>query len=339
MADIEQELVNDQLGYYNSVDIPCDCDLLWSLAHEFSYLRLSDKTGDNEYQLISYYVARARRIAATYARFYLETEDGGDPTKQGRHYWMALGAFASKTVACLLDDLRVQAAYFVGKLTPFDQEDIANGLGKGNLWLFIDIASSHWLYNHYPDNFSDNMSCHSQRDSSELETGLRTMTENLPWAKEAEATLNNFKPSSDIIEGFRLTKQIEETNDKKIKAKLQLDHLMKIADHEQGAVLQPLIYDDPDFSFWTEMERAWWLSWAAPTYRLVFTHACDTDDPTLKSVAPDDLVVENFKSRMKWIGKAAEKFHGLMGEQPEHMVKELTTIASWVNEPDAKWAY
>lgn len=47
---------------------------------------------NNEYEFIGLYAARARRIAATYARFYLETEGGGDTDKLGCYCWMALGA-------------------------------------------------------------------------------------------------------------------------------------------------------------------------------------------------------------------------------------------------------
>ncbi|MCF6254857.1 MAG: hypothetical protein L3K25_00885, partial [Gammaproteobacteria bacterium] len=66
-------------------EITVGCGLLWSQAQQFAYLRLSDKTGDNEHKFIGLYAARARRIAATYARFYLETEDGGDTDKTGRY--------------------------------------------------------------------------------------------------------------------------------------------------------------------------------------------------------------------------------------------------------------
>ena len=106
---------NDTPGKVEKV--VCDCDLLWSMAHQFTYLRLSDKIAENEYSLINLFSARAKRIAATYARFYLETEDGGDPDKVGRYYWMALGAFASKTVACLLDAWQLESMYLVGAKT------------------------------------------------------------------------------------------------------------------------------------------------------------------------------------------------------------------------------
>jgi len=111
--------------------ITVGCGLLWSQAQQFAYLRLSDKTGDNEYEFIGLYAARARRIAATYARYYLETEDGGDTDKLGRYYWAALAAFASKTVSCILDSWQVQPSYATGtvSLGTTNMKAIANGLG------------------------------------------------------------------------------------------------------------------------------------------------------------------------------------------------------------------
>ena len=324
------------------VTLRCGCDFIWSQAHEFAYLRLADKTGDNQYQFVNLFAARARRIAATYARFYLETEAGGDPAKRGRHYWMALGAFASKTVACLLDSFQVQGSYFVGKVMSVDLEDIAVGLGKGNLWLFMDIAASHWLYNHYPDHFAagEGMACHEKRDSGELETGVRMALDQLPWSSEAQEKLNGFKPSKHIIEGFRLTKEIEQSlDDEQSLPNLQLQNLLAIAKHEQGEVLQPLLYDDPDFHYWTQFERHPLVRWAAPKYQIVFAHTCETDNDTLKSEAPDDMVVEDYQSRMRWIEQAAGHFHWLMLNQNTHMMQELQTIAGWVDSPDAKMVY
>ncbi|WP_111640711.1 DUF2515 family protein [Marinimicrobium alkaliphilum] len=85
---------------------------------------------------------RARRIAATYARFYLETEDGGDPSKLGRCYWMALGTFASKTVACLLDTWQLNASY--------------------------------------AEHFFDGMACIHERDANDLEDTVRETFNDLP---------------------------------------------------------------------------------------------------------------------------------------------------------------
>ena len=165
--------VNDKPDKTHTIE--ANCDLLWSQAQQFAYLRLSDKTGDNQYKFIGLYAARARRIAATYARFYLETEKGGDADKIGRYYWMALGAFASKTVACILDSPQVQSAYAVGtaSLGITDMKAVANGLGQGNLWLFSDIAPTHWFYSNYPEHFFSGMACLSKRDAISWKSGSK----------------------------------------------------------------------------------------------------------------------------------------------------------------------
>jgi len=331
--------VNDTAN--QEYEITANCDPLWSLAQEFSYIRLSDQNKNDEHELIGLYAARARRIAATYARFYLETEEGGDPNKIGRYYWMALGAFASKTVACLLDTFQLQGSYFVGWLSfdSLDSRAIANGLAKGNLWLFGDIAPVHWFYNHYPENFFSGMACLNQRHVNKLEAPVKEAVDALPWSAESLALVDHFQPSPDLIKGFQLVVQIENMALSKARSKLQIDHLMAIADHEQGAILQPLIYEDPVFSKWTARERHWLVRWAAPRYELVFTHQCSERDTELKSVAPDDMIIEDFESRMKWIEKAAHKFHKLMDTKTEHMLAELNTIASWANSPDARFVY
>ena len=89
------------------------------------------------------------------------------------------------------------------------------------------------------------------------------------------------------------------------------------------------MYDDPKFAGWVKAQRHWALRWASPNLELIFSHACNTDRAELKSVAPEDSKLEEYKSRMKWINKAAEKFHGLMLKQPVYMEGELQKIASW----------
>ena len=99
-------------------------------------------------------------------------------------------------------------------------------------------------------------------------------------------------------------------------------------------ILQPLIYDNPEFASWIQLQRNPWVKWASPNLELVFTHACSTDKAHLKSVAPEGTKLEELKSRMKWITAAAKKFHGLMQRSPALMENELRTIAGWVNMPD-----
>ncbi|WP_229205751.1 DUF2515 family protein [Duganella sp. Leaf126] len=127
-------------------------------------------------------------------------------------------------------------------------------------------------------------------------------------------------------------KKIETEKRLNIKASFQLQHLLAIADHEQGFILQPLIYDDPSFSAWVERLRAWYANWASPELHLVFNHSCDTDAAQLKSVAPKKTVLENFASRMNWIRAAAENFHDLMQNRINYMETELTIISSWVQK-------
>lgn len=115
-----------------------------------------------------------------------------------------------------------------------------------------------------------------------------------------------------------------------------MEHLLAIADHEQGVILQPLIYDDPDFAFWVKLDRAPVVNLISPAKELVFSSACTTDDAKLKSVAPEETKLEEFESRMKWIGKAAQKFHSLMQLNKTYMENELRTMAGWVDMPDKK---
>ena len=321
-------------------DVVVDCNRLWSYAQQFPYLRLSDSTRDDK-RFIRLYAARARRIAATYARFYLEIEEGGDPSKLGRYYWMALGAFAVKTVACLLDSWQVQASYATGiSERVWDTKQIANGLAKGNLWLFCDIAPTHWFYNHYPEQFFNNMICANERHAQQCVEPVKGILNSLPWAGESLPTIDHFALSDDIKAGFELVEDIESGLRGTVKRKAQYDHLMHIADHEQMAVLQKLIYDDENFSRWTARQRNWaLLNLISPAYEIVFSDQCSGDDEALINRAPDDMVVENFDSRMEWITDVAKEFHQHMNDKREYMHDTIRQIATWVNSPDARFVY
>jgi len=312
------------------VEVQCDCNTMWSLAQQFSYLRLSTATGDFKSELVGDYVVRARRIAATYARFYLEAEEGGDASKKGRFYWMALGAFASKTVACLFEKFQVKAqAFFLSKKTK-------DGLGKGNFWLFQDISAWHWYYSNYNGSFD---MCLSSRDASTYVPAVKQQMNKLPWKDDALSKIKNMKVSPEIKKGFAKVKEFEEESDVLVRPGLQMAHLLAIADHEQGVILQPLIYDDPDFADWVRVDRKMsqnYLDWILPAKELVFSHACTTDNAELKSSAPEDTKLEDFDSRMKWIGQAANLFHKLMQQNTAYMEAELRIMAGWVDMPDKK---
>jgi hypothetical protein len=307
------------------VDVQCDCNALWSMAQQFSYLRLSDKTAPFRATLLTDYGVRARRIAATYARYYLEQEDGSDPAKKGRFYWMALGAFASKTVACTLEawQVKLQAAT-ISKTTK-------EGLGKGNFWLFCDISGWHWYYCKFPASFD---TCIGSRNAQNFVPAVKSQVAKLPWSQEALPKIKQFAVSPYIRSGFAKVKEFEAQDQINLRRQIQFDNLMEIANHEQGVILQPLIYDDPKFAYWIQKQRSVWINWASPGLELVFSNACSSSDGDFKSVAPDDTVLEDFTSRMKWITKAANMFHGLMIKKRSHMERELAAIAGWVDLAD-----
>ncbi|MQR02557.1 DUF2515 family protein [Glaciimonas soli] len=330
------------------VDLQCSCSVMWSMGTLFSYTRLStyDKPHD-EYTLINDYSARARRIAATYARFYLEKEDFSDVNKKGRFYWMALGALASKTVACALESWQMGLA----------PESVVESFGKGNFWLFIDIATTHWFWARDPKGFKQ---CAAERPKiDEFVPKIKDHMRQLPWYQDAMGKLHNLPITPEMFKAFDVIGEFE--NATKIdKPAYQFKHLMLVAQHEQHNILQPLIYDNnpvlkkvltaqrvgrgvshmPDpmqdgaipyddggASATINMVKA-----VVPELELVFTSACTVDDPQLKSVAPLDTVVNDFESRMQWIKQAALKFHGLMQEKTEFMESELSTIATWYQD-------
>jgi hypothetical protein len=307
------------------VDVNCDCNTMWSLAQQFSYLRLSDETAPFKAKLVKDYAVRARRIAATYARFYLELEPKSDVAKKGRFYWMALGAFASKTVACTLEawQLWAQASFLSDKTK--------DGLGKGNFWLFCDISGWHWYYCWYSKSFD---MCLDSRNAANYATAVKAQVAKLPWSAQALPKIKQLAVSAHIKSGFAYVRAFEQQGDATKRPAIQLKHLLAIADHEQGVILQPLIYDDPDFVYWLKAQRLPGISWVSPGLELVFSHACSTDDAALKSVAPEGTKLEELDSRMNWIRNAAEEFHDLMQRRPAYIEAELRTMAGWVAMAD-----
>ncbi|BEV17360.1 hypothetical protein HBDW_41480 [Herbaspirillum sp. DW155] len=303
-------------------ELKCDCTLMWSMIQEMSTKRLCRLHGRNEGSIIPIYSDRARRISASYARFYLETEDYGDPTKKGRFYWMALGAFASKTVACSLDDGRVVIA-----------NPVFQGLAKGNLWLFYDISGWHWYYTRFHKSFDDCVRC---RDASGYIKPVKDQVANYPWKDDALAKIKNMSICDYIISGFNLVKQIEASRPGSRQEELKMAHLLAIANHEQKVILQPLIYQDKCFSFFVGMQRWPVVDMVSPELKLAFTSACDTKDAQKKSLASGSTILEDFESRMNWITEAARRFHFLMQNEKQYMERELHAMAGWVNEDQSQ---
>lgn len=315
----------------------------WSLAQQFAILRLSPNKPPSSWGLpwditppkagkaeTTAYppqkgsradkAERARIIAATYARFYLEIEEYGNPKLKGRYYWMAMGAFASKTVACSLEHWTM-----LGSATLSDT--VEDRLGKGNFWLFQDIAATHWLYSYDPETFLLGL----ETRGGPLHRLMENKLTSLPWAAESLPVLDNFKLSGYAKDGMRLVREIEKTPpSNKRYSKVQLNHLLAIANHEQREVLQKLIYSDEDLIKWLEIQRLPVFNRLAP-YKLVFAATCDTDDKELES-RPDgikDFKLEDEKKRMDWITQAAEQFHRLMNTKQPYMEAQLKIMADW----------
>lgn len=326
MSDVTTVTALTNMKPNSCVPVTCDCPTMWSFVQEQCYLRMTNSTGDFKSAMVKDYETRARRIAGTYARFYLEQEDHGDPKKKGRFYWMALAAFASKTVACTFKDWRVKAQ---GMATSTTKE----GLGKGNFWLFCDIAGWHWYYSRFGSTFE---MCRDSRNTNSLDTDVKKQTKAMPWQAEALPKIKNLAVSKEVKLGFEKVKEFEGEAETGQRRKIQMAHLLVIADHEQGVILQPLIYDDKDFAYWVQVQRSAWVNWAAPGLELVFNSACAIDDEKLKSVAPKGTKLEEFRSRMDWIRKAADQFHELMQKRTAYMEGQISTIAGWYNMPDKK---
>jgi hypothetical protein len=138
------------------------------------------------------YVARARRIAATYARFYLEQEEGCDPALKGRFYWMALGAFASKIVACSFEMYRIRALGIIS-------DTVYEGLGQGNFWLFMDISAWQWYHTKYNSTFEK---CLASRNATTYTSDVKEQVQKLPWSADSLSKINNMQPTAPLEQDF-----------------------------------------------------------------------------------------------------------------------------------------
>ncbi len=262
------------------VDAHCSCDIIWSLAQQFSMRQLvthapvhdqvpdyrdadshvseqlSEKKGPPAF--VSDPAVRARRIAAAYARVFLEDFHLGDTSKIGRFYWLGLGAFASKQVAATLDTWQVKYVLRYSGLRA--------GLGRGNLWLFNDVLAWFYGYAAGADTFE---TCANSRDSRHfvdqvatnfaLQTGHADSIDKVPYEVDGEtgakkAKLGYLRCTPIVKDGFALVKSLGEGNGKNRPDKA-FKHLILIAQHEQGEVLQGLIYDNSEFQNWLMCQR------------------------------------------------------------------------------------
>ncbi|CAB3726078.1 hypothetical protein LMG24076_05065 [Trinickia soli] len=371
------------------VDAQCSCEIIWSMAQQFSmrqlvthapmHAHLPDYRECNGHVLgeqleknwtpkfVSDLEVRAKRIAAAYARVFLEDFHLGDKSKVGRFYWLGLGAFASKQVAATLHTWQVKYVAHCSELRA--------GLGRGNLWLFNDVLAWFYGYAAGADTFEK---CMHARDSrqfvDQVTTNFARQFENdaasidkVPHEIDGEtglkkAKLGYLKCTQIVKDGFQAVKDWEnETGEKR--PKIAFAHLLLIAQHEQGEVLQGLIYDDPEFQKWLKLQRGALATSdnmainasmqtirsglsdgsdalvavtraLVPGLQLVLTPDRTTDDTEFRSDAPDRLVLEDYQKRMEWIKEAAKKYHGLMQRKEKIMFDYLEVIKSWGDLPD-----
>ena len=237
----------------------CTCNTFWSILQQTSYIKLSNKTGNNQYRLEVWYEQRARRIAAIYARIYLEMEKelGGNPNLKGRFYWMGLGAFASKTVAATFDSWITRTGYQGNKiiLNYPDAPKSVHIFAKGNLWLFMDVAPWHWAWALSPSSFEQ---CKTSRNASNYVAPVKKALNALPWASTALPGVKGFKLTNEIREAFKYLPDIESLKPYSGKAlKLQILHLKAIAIQEQKNILQNICWNHKWMRSGAEAQRFW----------------------------------------------------------------------------------
>lgn len=308
-------------------EITLGCTELWSIGQQEAMRRLSRQrtcalTRTQRQELVCDFSARAARIAATYACFYLETEHGCNPKYKGRFYWMGLAAFASKQVKCALDFVAIASLHPLGKAATHISKD---ALGKGNFWLFQDIFVWHWFYSHYPEQFFE---CSAQRDARNMTAAVKRNMESLPWARDALEVLNNLRLTDELVGAFKCIQDYEDAANSRLKQHLQMRSLLLIANHEQLNVLQPLIYDNWQFKRTLDMQALLEGVPLLPKRIASFSAACDVSDESLRvQMKEGDLY--DAVNRMEFIRNVATHYHFLMNTRSEYMEETMRYIASW----------
>lgn len=340
------------------------CSYTWSIAQYQCFEKLTTnadkKSSTIHLKVVQDGEARARRIAAVYAKFYLEHSDvNGNTRYKGRHFWMGLGAFASKTVADALGHW--SSAADGGVL------GVVYNFKLGNFWLYQDIAGWHFEYNQCSTNFN---TCINQRNTNHYIPEVKEMVYDSHGAYDVLPKIRNLGASQYIKPAFDATKEFEKLSYKNEteRRKNQKTNLMQLANHEQREVLQKIIYQKTNFKiglFLAETFRGLTVTKASlikssadprgavpitampvlltlpsnfkvdiPELQMVYTSAADTNDPDLKNVAPSDIELADITKRMDWIEDVAEQFIKLMNNDSTRVKveREMVKIAGWINK-------
>ena len=288
------------------------------------------------------YVERAQRIAAEYACIYLERKGPNvDPTKRGRFYWMGLEAFASKTVAQILNAPLTRVHHELASPVMKSAKAV-HIFAKGNMWLFMDIAPWHYAWRASPETFKN---CSKQRNSEHYVPQVKSAFKSLPWASRAIPEVKYFQVTSYVNDAFLKYLPVTENhsseiyNNNKAVMDAQFKHLMSLADQEQRHILQNICWNHPWMVAGAEMSRSriaprQFISFDAhyesslhrDTEKAMKTHGL-VEDPY--SYAPDGLIAENADKRMVWIKEVARKYHALMQDKKSraYMEGQLVKIA------------
>lgn len=320
-----------------------------------------------------HYAARAHRVASSYARMFLERFHLGDESKIGRFYWTGLGAFAAKQVAFNIEAWQVEYNPFMGA--------VHDGLGKGNLWIYNDLLP--WCYGYAadPEAFEK---CAQERDSRRFHETVKNNLMRQQWAKDVVAKCpvvnepsKNYgneggpgdagsgRPIGKDVDNpgylqwtprvsiaFDFVKKWEDATDKKRRESHAFNHLWVMAQHEQGEILQSLIYNDQTFVDMLDAQRKldktttvdksdyekWWASplrrlhAMIPPLQLSFSAEEYTMNNQFRSDAkkdgPREMKLEDYVDRMAWIRKTGEIFHYLILKKKTYMINELDKIAA-----------
>jgi hypothetical protein len=368
-------------------DLKCDWPAFWTHAQQYALSQIvthapvcqdkpdyrngspgiaNDSANKSTPRFVSNFAVRARRIAGAYAAVFLEDFPYGKKELVGRFYWLGLGAFAAKQVAVTLEAplLRMTKAMPTYTL-----------LGQGNLWLFNDILP--WFYGYAVDPASFKESAQKRNSNDFLEPVRKNFRLQLDYKDViAKTPMQRDRNTGEVIngklgylqatplvtEGFDYVKQWEDAGEhSRFRPKLAMQHLFNIAYHEQGEVLQGLIYDRIVFDLGLDFQRvlqskkfddnrvvasalglgaitayelAKLLRAQIPPLELVLTSRDKTTDPDHKSAPEGDITMQNYIQRMNWIGKAANKYDLLMTSHKDEMHSYLREIAGFRNIPD-----
>lgn len=175
-------------------------------------------------------------------------------------------------------------------------------------------------------------------------TEMRRMA-NDQSALNALVNLRNFPVTSSVTKAYSLLISEYDSKNNSIRLSAQQDELVAIAQQEQMAVLQPLIYSDPLLKKTMDTNHRFSRmsnGWISPKFKVIFSSTATNNNPELEAVfdAPDG-VIDQFigerqslpdpEDRMEFVDQIAKKFNKLMLTKHAYMESEIKKIAGWIS--------